>query len=55
MIGWNHLFNRHELGQTPGDGDRWRSLSCCHPELQIAGHDLVTEQQQIIRGCQSRW
>ena len=31
MVGWHHRFNRHELGQTPGDGAGWRSLACCSP------------------------
>ena len=24
MAGWHHRFNGHELGQTPGDGERQR-------------------------------
>ena len=31
MIGWNHQFNRHELGRTPGDGEGRGSLACCSP------------------------
>ena len=30
-VGWHHWFNGHELGQTPGDGDRQRCLVCCSP------------------------
>ena len=27
MVGWHDRFNRHELGQTPGDGEgqHWRA------------------------------
>ena len=28
MVGWHHQFNEHELGQTPGDGERQGSLTC---------------------------
>ena len=31
MAGWHHLFNGHELGQTPGDGEGQGSLACCSP------------------------
>ena len=31
MVGWHHQFNRHELGQTPGDGEEQGSLACCSP------------------------
>ena len=24
VVGWHHLFNGHELGQTPGDGEGQR-------------------------------
>ena len=30
-FGWHHQFNRHELGQTPGDGEAQGSLACCSP------------------------
>ena len=29
MVGWHHWLNRHELEQTPGDGEGHGSLSCC--------------------------
>ena len=45
MIGWPHLFNGHELGQTPGDGEWQEGLACCSPWGHRVGHDLVTEQQ----------
>ena len=31
MVGWHHWCSRHELGQTPGDGEGQGSLSCCSP------------------------
>ena len=31
MVGWHHQCNEHELGQTPGDGERHRGLVCCRP------------------------
>ena len=31
MVGWHHWFNRHELGQTLGDGEGQGSLVCCSP------------------------
>ena len=26
MAGWHHWYNKHELGQTPGDSEGQRSL-----------------------------
>ena len=31
MAGWHHWYNEHELGQTPGDGERQRNLVCVSP------------------------
>ena len=31
MVGWHHQLNGHEFEQTPGVGDRQRSLACCSP------------------------
>ena len=31
IVGWNHLFNEHELGQTPRDSEGQGSLKCCSP------------------------
>ena len=31
MVGWHHWFNRHELGQTPEDGEGREGLTCCSP------------------------
>ena len=30
-VGLHHQFNGHELGQTPGDGEKQRSLTCYSP------------------------
>ena len=31
MVAWYHQINRHELGQTPGDGEGQGSLECYSP------------------------
>ena len=31
MAVWHHQCNRHELGQTPGDGEGQGGLVCCSP------------------------
>ena len=31
MAGWYHQCNKHELGQTLGDGQGEGSLACCSP------------------------
>ena len=31
MAGWHHLNNKHELGQTSGDGEGQGGLACCSP------------------------
>ena len=31
MVGWHHQFNRHEFGQTQGDGEGQGSLACFSP------------------------
>ena len=31
MVGWYYRFNRHELGQSPGDGEGQGGLVCCSP------------------------
>ena len=31
MAGWHHRFNGHELGRTPGDGERQGGLACFSP------------------------
>ena len=46
MVGWHHQVNGHEFGQTPGDGEREKSLVCYSPQGCRVGDDLATEQQQ---------
>ena len=43
MVGWHLLLNRHEHGQTLGDGVGHGRLACCSP--WGLGHALVTKQQ----------
>ena len=31
MTGWHHQHNKHELGQTPGDGEEQEGLMWCSP------------------------
>ena len=31
MVGWHHRLNRHEFGQTPGNGEGQGGLACCSP------------------------
>ena len=31
IVGWHLWFNRHEPGQTPGDGESQGGLVCCSP------------------------
>ena len=47
MAGWHHQLNRHEFGQTLGDGDRQGNLAYCGPWGGRAGRDLATEQRQL--------
>ena len=46
MAGWHHQCNEHELGQTPGDGERQGGLASCSQYLVSVEHDWATEQQQ---------
>ena len=49
MVGWHHWLNGHEFEQTSGDGEGQRSLVCSSPWASPkVGHDLATEQQQMI-------
>ena len=45
MVGWHHLRNQHELGQTQGDGEGQGGLVCCSPRGCRVRHNWVTEQQ----------
>ena len=45
LVRLHHQLNRHELEQTPGDGEG-RSLACCSSWVaQRDGHDSVIEKQ----------
>ena len=47
MAGWHHQCNEHELGQVPGDGERWRRPGVLHSMgSQRLEHNRATEQQQ---------
>ena len=41
VAGWHHQCKGHELGQTSGDGEGQRHLTCCSPwgrkELDTTG------------------
>ena len=43
---WHLRCNRHELGQTLGDGEGQGDLVGCSPWGCKVRHDWVTEQQQ---------
>ena len=48
MIGWYHQLSGHEFEQIPGDREGTRNPGVLHSlGLQRAGHNLVTEQQQL--------
>ena len=47
MAGWHHQCNGHELGQTPGDGQRQRPGVLQSMRLRRVRHDWVTEQQHL--------
>ena len=48
MVGWHHRLNELEFEQTPGDSEGRGSLACCSSWGRRVGHDLVTEQQQLM-------
>ena len=46
MVGWHHQLNKHDLGQTLGDGEGQRSLVWCSPwgyrvRHNFQQHDLI--------------
>ena len=49
MAGWHHLFNGHELGQTPGDGERQRP-----GVLQSMGSQRVRHKESTQFSCQQQ-
>ena len=42
MVEWHHRLKGHEFEKAPGDSGRQRSLVCCRPWGQRAGHNLLT-------------
>ena len=48
MVGWRHRLNGHKFEQTLGDSEGQGSLACCSSWGCRVGHDLVTEQQQLM-------
>ena len=54
MVGWDHRFNGHELGQTLGDGEGQGSLVCCMQCMgsQRVRNNLATEQEQVYKFSQ---
>ena len=49
MVGLHQGHNRHELGQTPGDGEEQEYLTCCSPWHHRVGHERVIEQEQVMQ------
>ena len=48
MVGWHYWFDGLEFEQTQADSDGVRNLECCSSWGHKVGHDLVTQQQQLI-------
>ena len=48
MVGWHHQLNRHEPGQTPGDGEGQGSLACCSPRCRKESDTAATAQQLAV-------
>ena len=46
MVGQHHWCNEHDLGQTPGDGERRGGLACYNPWDRRVRHDWAAEWQQ---------
>ena len=48
MVGWHHWLSGLASEQTPGDGERQESLTCCSPRDCRVRHDSETEQQKGV-------
>ena len=48
MVGWHHWLSGHASEQTPGDGERQESLTCCSARDCRVRHDSETEQQRVF-------
>ena len=50
-VGWHHRLNGHEFEQILGDSEGQGSLAVLQfMGSQRVGHNLVTEQQQQVKG-----
>ena len=48
MTGCHHWLNGHKFEQTLGDSDGQGSLACCSSWGCRVGHDLATEQENVL-------
>ena len=57
MVGWNHQFNGHGFGWTPGVGDGEEGLACCgswgHKESDMSERVNWTEPNPGLPGIQA--
>ena len=49
MVGWHRQLNGHEFEQALGDSEGQGRLACCSPRVCKELHNLVTEQQLVVR------
>ena len=49
MVGWHHQFNGHEFEQILGDIQRQGNLVCCSSWGCRVRHNLVIEQQALVK------
>ena len=53
IFGWHHWLNGHEFEQTPGDGERQRSLVCCCPwgRKEVDMTERLNKISMFVQGC----
>ena len=52
MVTQYHWLKGHEFEQTSEDSEGQGSMACCSPRgCKEWGHDLATEQQQVLINC----
>ena len=52
MVGWQHRFNGHELGQTSGDGEEQGGMACCSPwGLEKLDRNIITNSLLNYKIC----